>query len=68
MKNDIYKITVMLKEQNEELKKDKMYLANNLADISHQLKTPLTSMLIMSDLLENENLKKEDQKKEDNKK
>ena len=63
LKNDIYKITVMLKEQNEELKKDKMHLANNLADISHQLKTPLTSMLIMSDLLENENLKKEDQKK-----
>ena len=37
LKNDIYKITVMLKEQNEELKKDKMHLANNLADISHQL-------------------------------
>lgn len=63
LKNDIYKITVILKEQNEELKEDKMHLANNLADISHQLKTPLTSMLIMSDLLENENLSKEDQKK-----
>lgn len=63
LKNDIYKITVMLKEQNEELKNDKMMLANNLADISHQLKTPLTSMLIMSDLLENEDLSKEDQRK-----
>ncbi|MGN1343065.1 MAG: sensor histidine kinase [Traorella sp.] len=63
LKNDIYKITVMLKEQNEELKKDKMHLANNLADISHQLKTPLTSMLIMSDLLENEDLSKEDQRR-----
>lgn len=63
LKNDIYKITVMLKEQNEELKQDKMYLANNLADISHQLKTPLTSMLIMSDLLQNESLSKEEQKK-----
>lgn len=63
LKNDIYKITVILKEQNEVLKEDKMHLANNLADISHQLKTPLTSMLIMSDLLENENLNKEDQTK-----
>lgn len=63
LKNDIYKITVMLKEQNEVLKQDKMHLANNLADISHQLKTPLTSMLIMSDLLENDDLSKENQKK-----
>lgn len=63
LKNEIYKITVMLKEQNEELMQDKMNLANNLADISHQLKTPLTSMLIMSDLLGNENLSKEEQKK-----
>ncbi len=63
LKNDIYKITVMLKEQNEVLKQDKMKLANNLADISHQLKTPLTSMLIMSDLLQNEDLSKEDRKK-----
>lgn len=63
LKNDIYKITVILKEQNEVLKEDKMHLANNLADISHQLKTPLTSMLIMSDLLENDNLSKEDQSK-----
>lgn len=63
LKNDIYKITVMLKEQNEMLKQDKMQLANNLADISHQLKTPLTSMLIMSDLLQNEDLSKADRKK-----
>ena len=52
LKNDIYKVTVMIKEQNEILKQDKMLLANNLADISHQLKTPLTSMMLMSDLLE----------------
>lgn len=63
LKNDIYKITVILKEQNEVLKQNKMHLANNLADISHQLKTPLTSMLIMSDLLQNEDLSREDQKK-----
>lgn len=63
LKNDIYKITVMLKEQNEELKQDKMHLANNLADISHQLKTPLTSMFIMSELLEESSISEEDHHK-----
>ena len=31
--------------------KDKTYLADSLADISHQLKTPLTSMMVMTDLI-----------------
>ena len=35
------------------LKKDTTYHADTLADISHQLKTPLTSMMVMSDLLRN---------------
>ena len=39
-----------------------MLLANNLADISHQLKTPLTSMLLMSDLLDSDELTKEERK------
>ena len=62
LKNDIYKVTVMMKEQNELLKQDKMLLANNLVDISHQLKTPLTSMLLMSDLLDSDELTKEERK------
>ena len=62
LKNDIYKVTVMMTEQNELLKQDKMLLANNLADISHQLKTPLTSMLLMSDLLDSDELTKEERK------
>lgn len=56
LKNDIYKVTVTLAHQAELLKKDKLYLADTLADISHQLKTPLTSMLMMTDLLEQPNL------------
>lgn len=63
LKNDIYKVTVTMKEQNEMLKQDKMYLANNLADISHQLKTPLTSMLLMSELLEGDDLSADERKK-----
>lgn len=51
LKNDIYKLTLTLSEQSELLKKDKAYLAEALANISHQLKTPLTSMIVMTDLL-----------------
>ena len=51
LKNDIYKLALKLTEQSELLKKDKRYLADALSDISHQLKTPLTSMFVMVDLL-----------------
>lgn len=55
LKNNLYKVIILLRSQNDMLKKDKLYLANALADISHQLKTPLTSMIIMSDLLRQNN-------------
>ena len=51
LKSEIYKVTVMLRERGETLKREKAALADALSDISHQLKTPLTSMLIMTDLL-----------------
>ncbi len=51
LKNEIYKVTVMLNRQNEALQADKAALQNALSDISHQLKTPLTSMFVMTDLL-----------------
>lgn len=51
LKNEIYKITTMLKEQSAALKRDKILLAESLADISHQLKTPLTSLYVLNDLL-----------------
>ena len=44
----------MLRSQNAMLEKDKVYLADALANISHQLKTPLTSMMVMTELLERE--------------
>lgn len=56
LKNDIYKMALRLGEQAELLQKDKKYLADSLADISHQLKTPLTSLLVMTDLLADEGL------------
>ncbi len=56
LKSEIYKVTVMLSQQSEQLKKDKLWLSDCLSDISHQLKTPLTSMFVMTDLLKDENL------------
>lgn len=51
LKNELYKITVMLKEESEISKKDKDNLKMSVEDISHQLKTPLTSITIMLDNL-----------------
>ena len=57
LKQEIYKTTIMLKEQSENSKKDKINLKNSLSDISHQLKTPLTSILIiLDDLIDDPNM------------
>lgn len=55
LKNEIYKTTIMLKEQASNSKKDKEELKVMLEDISHQLKTPLTAINIYIDnLLDND--------------
>ncbi|UVI30279.1 sensor histidine kinase [Paenibacillus spongiae] len=51
LKNNIYKVTLMLSEHRSLLQRDKMQLTDAISDISHQLKTPLTSMTVMADLL-----------------
>ncbi|WP_433940027.1 sensor histidine kinase [Paenibacillus lautus] len=51
LKNDIYKVTRMLSEHRSQLQRDKLQLTDAISDISHQLKTPLTSMTVMADLL-----------------
>ena len=56
LKNEIYKVTTRLREQAEYNLREKYYLADALSDISHQLKTPLTSMMVMTDLLKEEGL------------
>ena len=56
LKNDIYKVTIMLSEQSSLLRQDKIQLTDAISDISHQLKTPLTSMMVMADLLRDEHL------------
>lgn len=52
LKNELYKITVMLKEESENASDEKKCLSKAVEDISHQLKTPLTSIRILLDNLE----------------
>lgn len=54
LRTNIYKAASTLNFQKDLLIKDKMALSNAIADISHQLKTPLTSMIVMNDLLKTE--------------
>ncbi|MBQ3852943.1 MAG: HAMP domain-containing histidine kinase [Lachnospiraceae bacterium] len=54
LRNNIYKVTTTLYYQKELLAGDKKALSDAIADISHQLKTPLTSMMVMNDLLGSE--------------
>ena len=49
LKNEIYKTMIYLKEESENSDHARRELKNSLEDISHQLKTPLTSILIMLD-------------------
>lgn len=51
--SEITKMTLCIREQNDALKKEKEHLADSLADIAHQLRTPLTSANIIMSLLAN---------------
>ncbi len=47
LQSEIYKMTVRLREQQLRMLEDKIYLADSLADVSHQLRTPLTSIHLL---------------------
>lgn len=59
LKSQIYKVTNRLSEHGTLLREDKEKLTDAISDISHQLKTPLTSMMVMSDLLRDSRLDEE---------
>ena len=54
--NQVQKLTLRLTEAAEVVEADKKYLADSLADISHQLRTPLTAMNLTTTMLRSENL------------
>lgn len=53
LQSEITKMTLRIREQNNTLKKEKEHLADSLADIAHQLRTPLTSLNLTLSLLKN---------------
>lgn len=54
--SEIYKMTIRLREQQQKLMSDKAYLADSIADISHQIRTPLTSINLLVQFLSEPNL------------
>lgn len=54
LKNHLFKLTLMLREQEQDAKKKKVALAESVSDISHQLKTPLSSIqILLDDMVDN---------------
>ncbi|HJA24957.1 MAG TPA: HAMP domain-containing histidine kinase [Candidatus Fournierella merdigallinarum] len=50
LRDDIYKITTILGEQKAALEADKQLLADFLGDVAHQLKTPISAILLQAEL------------------
>lgn len=56
LQSEIYKLVVLLKQRSDSANRQREYLAKMLSDISHQIKTPLTSITLMTDLLKSPEL------------
>ena len=56
LQSEVSKMTVRLRQQRQQLQEDKIYLADLIADISHQIRTPLTSANLLISLLSDLNL------------
>ncbi len=52
LESDVQKMLVHLRDQKDILEKERAFLADSIADISHQLRTPLTSINLILSLIE----------------
>ena len=52
LRDDIYKTVLILRESRENALADRALLRRNIEDITHQIKTPLTTIQLMLDLIE----------------
>lgn len=51
LQSELYKMVNCLRQQKQKLKDDKIYLADSIADISHQIRTPITSINLLVSML-----------------
>ena len=63
LKNEVYKTMVKLKSNAEDSKMDKIILKDSLSNISHQIKTPLTSLLLIIDNIGDDNISESEKEK-----
>lgn len=59
LQSEIQKMTIRLREQRQRLQNEKVYLADSIADISHQIRTPLTSVHLLAQFLSEPKLSEE---------
>lgn len=59
LSSEIHKLVIRLREQASQLLADKRFLSDSIADIAHQLRTPLTSMNIVVDMFSDAELSDE---------
>ncbi len=56
LESDVQKMLVRLRDQKDILQKERTFLADSIADISHQLRTPLTSINLILSLLQSSDI------------
>ena len=61
LRSELFRLSETLHRQNEQLVADKKFILDSLNDIAHQLKTPLTSVVMMVDLIQENDLPPEKQ-------
>lgn len=52
LESDVQKMLTRLRDQKDILEKERIFLADSIADISHQLRTPLTSINLILSLIQ----------------
>lgn len=63
LESEVQKMVVRLREQQSQLLADKKYLADSIADISHQIRTPLTSINLLISFLSEPDITEEKRQK-----
>ena len=62
LENEIKKLVLKLSDQNRQLKQERNLLKESLEDISHQMKTPLTSLNLIIERLKDSNISLKEKK------